>query len=99
QTLHGFPGDFAANGVEAGKDDGAGGVVDEDGDAGGGFEGADVAAFAANDAAFHFLPLNIDSGSGGFKRVMSGVTLNGEGDDAAGLLLGAGFGVLDDVLG
>ena len=53
-------GDFAADGVEAADDDHAGRVVDDHVDAGGLFEGADVAAFAADDAALHFVAGNID---------------------------------------
>lgn len=64
-----FEGEFgnvAADEVEAGNDDGAGGVVYDDVDAGGLFEGVDVAAFAADDAAFHFVGGELYDGDGGF---------------------------------
>jgi hypothetical protein len=93
ETLHGFAGDFAADGVEAGEDDGVGGVVDEDGDAGGGFEGADIAAFAADDAAFDVIALEGNGGGGGFEGVIAGVALDGDAEDSAGFGLGPGSGV------
>src|SRR5262249_26177779 len=77
EALHGFASDFAADGIEAGKQNCAGGVVDEDGDAGSGFEGANVAPFAANDAAFDVVALKGNGGGGVFEGVFAGVTLNG----------------------
>ena len=55
EALHGFAGDLAAHRIKAGKHHGIGRIVDEHGDARGGLEGADVATFAADDAAFQFL--------------------------------------------
>jgi hypothetical protein len=97
EALHGFAGDFAADGVEAGEHDGIGGIVDEDGDAGGGFEGADIAAFASDDAAFDVVALEGDGGGGGFEGMVAGVALEGEAEDAAGLVFGAGAGVIEDM--
>src|SRR5882672_9912055 len=55
EALHGFAGDLAPHRVEAGEDDGVGRVIDKDRDTRGRFEGADVAAFAADDAALQIL--------------------------------------------
>ena len=57
-------GNLAAHGVEAGEHYGFGGIVDYDFNAGGGFEGADVAALAANDASFDFVGVNLENGHG-----------------------------------
>ena len=99
EPFHGLAGDLAAHGIKTGKDDRAGGVVNEHRHAGGGLEGANVAAFAADDAAFHFLALDIDSGGGGFKTVLAGIALDGQADDLARLFFGPALGVLHDVLG
>src|SRR5438445_440002 len=89
--------DFAADGVEAGEQNCTGGVVDEDSDAGGSFEGADVAAFASNDAALDVVALKGNGRGGIFEGVFAGVALNGDTDDAAGLFFGFGFGFVEDV--
>jgi len=46
---------FAAYRVESGQDDRFGGVVDDQVDAGGGLQGADIAPFATDDATFHLI--------------------------------------------
>ena len=69
-------GDFAADRVEAADDHHAGRVVDDHVDAGGLFEGADVAAFAADDAALHFVVGDVDGAGGGLGRVGGGEALN-----------------------
>ena len=48
-----LPRDFPAEGIEGRQDDRAGRVVDDELDAGRGFERADVAPFAADDPPFH----------------------------------------------
>ena len=70
------PGDFAADRVERADDHHARRVVDDHVDAGGLFERADVAAFAADDAAFHFVAGDIDRAGRGFGGVGGGETLN-----------------------
>src|SRR2546423_1504253 len=55
QALERQAADLTAHRLEAGYDDGVGRVVDDDVDAGGGLECADVAALAADDPAFHFV--------------------------------------------
>jgi hypothetical protein len=46
---------FAPYGIEAGDDDRLGRIVDDQIDAGGGFEGSDVAALAPDDAPLHVI--------------------------------------------
>ena len=95
------PGDLAADGVEGADDDDAGRVVHDDVHAGGLLEGADVAAFAADDAALHVVAGDVDGADGGVGGVLGGVALDGRGQDLAGLLLGGGldpFLVLLDAL-
>ena len=53
QALEGDAGDLAADGIESREDDGLGGVVDDEVDAGRELEGADIAPFAADDAPLH----------------------------------------------
>ena len=55
------PGGYlAAYGIEARQHNSLGGVVDNDFDACGGFESANVATFAAYDAAFDFVAVNME---------------------------------------
>src|SRR5262249_9769378 len=49
QALHRFASNFAAHRIEAGKDNGAGSIIDQHRHASGGFECANVAAFATDD--------------------------------------------------
>ena len=60
QLLERQAGDLAADAVEAGEDDGVRRVVDDDVDAGEVLERADVAAFAADDAALHVVGRELD---------------------------------------
>ena len=53
-------------------------------------EGADVAAFAADDPALHVVAGDIDGADGGVGGVLGGVALDGGGQDLAGLLLADG---------
>ena len=76
-----LPGDLAPERIEARKDDGAGCVVDYELDAGGGFEGADVAALAADDASLEVVARQVDHRYGGLDGVLGGAALNGVGDD------------------
>ena len=94
EAFEGEAGDFAADGVEAGDEDGVGGFVDHEGDAGGGLEGLDVAAFAADDAAFHFLIGEADEGGADFGGDDGGEALEGVDEDAAAFVLQFGFGAV-----
>src|SRR5205807_10151844 len=60
ETLERDAGDLAADRVEAGEDDRFRSVVDDEIDARGQLQRADVAPFAADDAAFHVLAWEID---------------------------------------
>ena len=77
--------DLAAVGIEARQDDRARRVVDDEVDAGGELERADVAPFAADDAALEIVARQVDDRDGGFDRVLGGAALDGFGD----VLLGA----------
>ena len=88
QLLQGDAGHLAANRIEGGDDHGLRRVVDDQIDAGGGFEGADVAALAADDAALHVVVGQRHHGDGGLRHVVGGALLNRQGDDVAGLFVG-----------
>ena len=60
QLLHGQPGHLAPDRVEAREDDRLGRVVDDDVDAGGHLEGADVPALAADDPPLHLVARQVD---------------------------------------
>src|SRR4051812_39700972 len=59
-------GDFAADRVECADDYDARRIVDNDVNARGFFEGPDVASFAPDDAALHFVTRDIDRAGRGF---------------------------------
>ena len=77
--------DLAAVRIEAGEDDRAGRVVDDQIDAGGELERADVAPLAADDAALEIVARQIDDRDRRLDRVLGGAALDGFGD----VLLGA----------
>src|SRR5438876_571439 len=86
---------LAAYGVEARDHDRVGRVVDDDIDAGGGFEGPDIPPLTADDAALHFVGREGHGRDGGFGRGFGREPLNGQGEgflcflvrSLAGLLL------------
>ena len=88
---------LAADGVEAAEDDGVGGVVDDDLHTGEGFEGADVAAFAADDAAFDLFVFEVEHADGVLDSVLSSGALDGLDDNLLGLLVGSDLGLFDDI--
>ena len=98
ELVQGQASDFAAHGVEAGEHDGFGGVVHDDFDAGGGFQSADVATFAADDAALDFVAVDVEHGHGVFDGGFSGQALNGLNHNAFGLLIGGHLGFVHDVV-
>ena len=81
QALDRLPRDLAAERIEAREDDGAGRVVDDQLDAGGGLERADVASLAADDASLEVVARQIDDRDGGLDGVLGGAALDGVGDD------------------
>ena len=70
------PSNFAADGIESTDDYDARRVIDDHVDAGCFFEGANVAAFATDDAAFHFVAGDVDRAGRGLGGVGSGEALN-----------------------
>ncbi len=86
--------DLAADAVEGREHDGVRRVVDDQVDAGGVLEGADVAALAADDAALHVLGGDRHDRDGRFGDGLGGDALHRGGEDLAGL----GAGVLLDLL-
>ena len=86
--------DFAAHRVEAGDGDDIGRVVDDQVAAERGFEGADVATLASDDAALHLVGRDLHDGDGGFGRDLGGDALNGGSDDLAGAFFGLVLGLL-----
>ena len=86
QALHGFAGDLAPHRVKPGQNHRVGSVIDQHRHPGGGFERANIPAFAANDAAFELLVRQGQGGAGGFEGMFASVALNGHADDPAGLL-------------
>ncbi len=83
--------DFAAHRIEPADDHHARRVVDDHVDAGGLFEGPDVAPFAADDPALHLVAGNVDGAGGGFGGVGGGVALDAGDQHLAALGL-ADFG-------
>ena len=98
ELVEGQAADFAAHGVEGADDDGLGGVVYHDFNACGGFEGTDVAAFAADDATLHLVVVDMEHGDAVLDGSFGGHALDGLDDDALGLLVGGEFGIVHDVV-
>ncbi len=90
-------GNFAANGVEAAEDNSIGRVVDNDLHTGERFQGANVAALAANDTAFDLLIFKVEHANGVLHSCFSGGALDGLYDNLLGLLVGGYLGLLHDV--
>src|SRR5204863_6757422 len=91
----GFLGDLAAVGIEPGEDDRAGRVVDDQIDAGGELQRADVPAFTADDPALEIVAGQIDHRYRGLDGVLGGAALNRFGDVVLGPVDRglAGFGI------
>jgi hypothetical protein len=94
QPLKSQAGDLAANAVEAGQEDRARRVVDDEIDPRQGFEGADVAPLAPDDAALQLVRLERDDRNGGLDRVAAGHALHAGGKDAARAAVGVALGLL-----
>jgi len=60
QGFNGFFGDFATDGVKSREDDGFRRIIDDQIDAGHGFDGANITAFTTDDAALHFVIGKVD---------------------------------------
>ncbi len=81
-------GHLAAQGAVGGKDDGFGRVVDDQVHAGGCLQSADIAALAADDAAFHVFAGQGHSGDGLLVHIIAGVALDDVAEDFFGLAVG-----------
>src|SRR6185437_142343 len=97
ETFQGKPADFPPYRVKAGEQDGFRRVVDDEVDAGHRLEGADVAALAADDAALHLVPGQVQDGDDGLAGLLGGDPLDGQGDDLTGPLLALRPGLMLDV--
>ena len=97
QLLEGDPGDLPADRVEGGEDHGLGRVVDDQVHAGGGLEGPDVPALAADDPALHLVVGQRHHGHGGLRHMVGGAALDSKGDDVPRLPIGLLLGLLLDV--
>jgi hypothetical protein len=79
--------DFAADRIEAADGDDFRGIVDHEVDAQGLFQDADVAAFAADDAALQFIGRKRNDGDGAFGRDFLRVLIASEREQIAGFVL------------
>ena len=95
QPVQGDACDLPADGVEAGNRHGLRRIVDDEVDAGGLLEGADVAALAPDQPAFHLVVGQRHSGDGGLGDDLRGAALDGRGQyllrPLAGLILELGL--------
>ena len=98
QLVEGQAGHFAADRVEGGKQDGVRGIVHDDFNTGSGFQGADVAALAADDAAFDFIALDGEGGNGVFDGGFGSGTLDGVDNDAFRFLGGVQTGLVHHIV-
>ena len=80
--------DLAAVGIEAREDDRARRVVDDQVDAGGQLERADVAPLAADDAPLQVVARQVDDRDRGLDGVLGGAALDGLGDVLLGAVAG-----------
>ena len=99
KLLHRLAGDFAPDRVEPGKHHGIGRVVNRYRHPRGGFKGPDIPPVAADDAAFHLLAWQRDGRRGHLGSHPAGITLDRDADDAPGLFVRRGLGVVEDVPG
>src|SRR2546423_5904899 len=86
--------DLAPNGIEAGDNDGVRRVIDDDVDAGGELERANVPPFAADDSAFHFIVRQRNRRHRRFDALFGGNALDRQGDDLFRLTIGVALGSL-----
>ena len=93
QTRH-----FATNGVESADNNSFGGVIDNDFYAGRRFQGTNVSSFAANNATFHVVILDMENRDAVFNCRFGGHTLNGLNDNALRLLVGIDFRLIHDLV-
>ena len=93
ELLHGATGHLAPDAVEPADDNHAGRIIHDHVHARGLLEGADVAPFAADDAALHVVVRQFDGSDDAFSALVGGVALYGDSENLAGLALGALLGL------
>ena len=81
------PRDLPFDGVVAGKGDGLGGIVDDEIHAGQVLQRADIASFAADDAALHLIVGQRHHRNGDLRHMVAGAALNRGRKDLAGLFV------------
>ena len=84
--------------VEGGHGNRLGGIVDDQVNAGDGFQSPDVPAFAADDTALHLVVGQRDDADGNFCCMVGSTALDGSGDDLTGLVLCLVLQLLLDLL-
>ena len=89
-------GNLAADGIEAGEQDGIRTVVDDDLNAGEGFESPDVASLTTDDAPFNLVIVNVEHAHGVLNGGFGGGALDGLQHNFLGFLLGSHLGVFSD---
>ena len=97
QSFHGLPRHFAPDWIKTGEHHRIGRVIHQHRDARGVLERTDVAPVAANDPTLHFFGRQGHGGRAGLVGVLTGVALDGRGDNAPSLLLGTVLRVFEDV--
>ena len=98
KLVQGQAGDFAADRIERGQQDGIRGVVHDDLNAGRGLEGADVAALTADDAALDLVTFDREGRDGILNGRFTGCPLDRGDDDAFGLLGGIEPGLVHGIV-
>ena len=98
QLVQGQAGHLAADRVEGAQQDGIRGIVHYNLYAGRGLQGADVAAFTADDAAFNLVTLNGEGGDGVLDGRFRCGALDGVNHNALGFLGGVQAGFVDGIV-
>ena len=100
QADHGFSGNLAFNGVEPGKHNGVGRVVDQHRDACGGLEGSDIAPLPADNPPLDLLvAVQQNGGRCSLVSVFAGVALYSQPNDPTRFFLCMIFCTVNDGLG
>jgi hypothetical protein len=87
-------GDLTSDRVVARYDYRFGGIVDDQVDPRGGFDGADVATLAADDTSFHVVIRELHDGDRAFSHKLARQAFDGNGDDLPGAAIGLGARLL-----
>ena len=88
QALQRDAGDFPPHRIKAGQGNGLRRIVNDEIDAGQRLDGADVAAFTADDPALHFIVGQRHHRHGGFGHLVGSTALDRVGNQVARLLIG-----------